>query len=512
MNDPPFRVLPFSRDNLFKSLSNARFDPPAVAKHNPAAYLDSYLTDLGAKTIIVESEYTDGDYLDDFSSYYVKCFRDYHRRCKRLHFFDRDFDEPTFRNLILGNVSRTEGQAMKDSYLGFVVARPLPDAIIGRTALKHYDNDGGRRNYPATKEYKANLFGVELSVRSLAFQEQDSVLAACATVALWSAFHKTAELFGTPIPTPVEITKAANQIELPARPIPSHSLTLQQICNSIRHVGLEPEVIQVRPSTPVPSLIYGHLRMGLPVVLLVELEGEGGHALTLAGFSLQGNQVRSSEVASGNTCVPLSGLRIDKFYGHDDQFGPFNRLEVDSSASYRGNTYPIVFRGSWKNSAGTVLRLFPVAVVVPVYHKIRVTFLDALKWLTRLENVLAAVWNVGGVAASNEWDLRLITSNDYKTAVRALGLRETEMSQVLIAQHPRFIWNATLRVNGAEALELLVDATDMARSFPIYRAIWRDAAICGAVHRVMRDPANQDILRELLTSAFFVLLDSAPSP
>src|SRR5262249_11915005 len=160
-------------------------------------------------------------------------------------------------------------------------------------------------------------------------------------------------------------------------PVPSHGLNLHQICNSVRHVGLEPEVVQVRPHTPLVSLIYGHLRMGLPVLLLVQIEGSEMHAITLTGYSLRSNQVHTSEVAIGH-CVPLTGLRIDKFYAHDDQFGPFGRVEVQPSATHAGlgMMFPVVFHGAWTDPSTHLPRkLYPLAVMVPVYHKIRVTFL-----------------------------------------------------------------------------------------------------------------------------------------
>ena len=57
-----------------------------------------------------------------------------------------------------------------------------------------------------------------------------------------------------------------------------------EICAAIRHVELEPEVFTVRDSLPVVSLIYAYLRMGIPVILGVEIEGVGGHAITLTGL------------------------------------------------------------------------------------------------------------------------------------------------------------------------------------------------------------------------------------
>lgn len=159
--------------------------------------------------------------------------------------------------------------------------------------MSTYPPDNGRRNYTCVKDYKVSLFGLPLSVRSLAFQEQDNVLAACATVALWCSFHKASELFGTAVPTPARITTFANQVVNPARPIPSHGLSIQQICNAIRTINLDAEVVVVKPDIPVASLAYGHLKQGMPVILIATVENVGLHAITLTGYSQHTQRVNS---------------------------------------------------------------------------------------------------------------------------------------------------------------------------------------------------------------------------
>ncbi len=512
----PFRVLSFTSDHLFASLGNPVRSPAEVAAHGGVQYLRRYLEFLGARTIVVENDYTDADYLDDYASYYVRCFRAYDRRCKRLHFFDRAFDKQEFLQLIRGELLSWYALGLKGSYLGFVVARPLPEAIIGRTLLKTYSPDNGRRNYPCTRTYKANLFGVELTMESLPFQEQDTVLAACATVSLWSAFHKTADLFGTATPTPAEITRVANQVIQPGRPLPSHGLSIQQICNSIRHVGLDPEVVEMRNSTPIVSLIYGHLRMGLPVILVVAVPNLGLHAVTLAGYSRRDPQVRPTEVAPGQSSIPLPGLRIDEFYAHDDQSGPFTCIRVMHpppvpTTLVNTANLPVVFQEDFtdpQTGAVSPRMLYPVMVVVPVYHKIRVTFLDVLAWLTRLHRHV--VQNLG--VAGAEWDLHLITTNAYKAQLREFGLPRQHIESLLLEQHPRFIWRAALRFNGTPALDLLADATDMARSFPLYRAVWCDAGVRNGVLALLNAPATHALLRRNLTPRFCDLLAAAPEP
>lgn len=176
-------------------------------------------------------------------------------------FFSSEFDSVKFDSIIDG---QTETQILQNTYLGFVVARPLPAALIGRTVLVTYPSDSGRRNYTGIRTYNVNLFGISLTVKSLAFQEQDTSLAACATVSLWSCFHKTRDLFNTSTPSPVEITRSATRYLMTTRPFPSRGLRIEQICNAIAGVGLDPEVYPVSPDLPLVSLAYSYLRLGLP--------------------------------------------------------------------------------------------------------------------------------------------------------------------------------------------------------------------------------------------------------
>jgi hypothetical protein len=484
------------------ALANDRCSPAVVSGHRLPNYLYGYLEAIGAKTLIVEPNYTDGDYLDDFASYYVRCFQRYERRCKRIHAFSSKLSNDDLLQAIESPDSSPAVKLLTGPYLGFIVARPLPDAIVGKTVLKTYPDDGGRRKYRCLRSYDANLYGIDLKVDSLAFQEQDTVLAACATVALWCCFHKTTELFGTAIPRPATITQSANQVVHQSRPIPSHGLIVEQLCNAIRHVGLEPEVIQVKPSTPLVSLIYAHVAMGLPVLLGMKIEGRGRHAVAVTGYSIKGKRFLSQEVSPGETSIPMTGLRIDEFYVHDDQIGPFSRLRILLGSA----SSPISLEGSWKEpSTGKLLKMTPEVLIVPVYNKIRVTYLDVIQWIELLNPLIEIALNHKQL----EWDVTLSTVNNLKREVKNAANYCPDRKDFLIEPQPRFIWRAILNNNGSRSFEVLADATDMARSLPLYRVNWFDDKLKLQLRALLTNSFLEATLKDLLTDPFYEFLKAA---
>jgi hypothetical protein len=502
-----FSLQPFSEDSLYKSFANDYCSAAEVASKSSCRYLFEYLLAIGTKTILVEPEYIDGDYLDDYSGYYVKCFTPFKRFCSRIHFFSSDFDEQFIRDAVSGQ-SAENIAALTPTYLGFTVARPLPEAIIGRTVLGTYPDDGGRRHYSCTRVYQVNLFGLRLKVNSLAFQEQDTVLAACATVALWSALHKTSELFGMTKLTPASITRAGTAYFGESRPTPSHGLNVHQLCNAVRSTGLEPEILSASPGLPLPTMIYSYLRAGIPVILGVKIENDF-HAITLSGFSLRDRQAVSDEGSPEG--LRMIGRRIDEFYAHDDQFGPFSKLQVFVPMVRETSTrVKVQFYGKWRDASENIVPLDPVVAVVPVYAKIRLTFVDVQKWLLRLDWLISLL---PGTDNGEEWDVHIITTNELKSELlNCPELKGTaQLERLLFEPHPRFAWRAILSIRGVKVLELLADATGIARSFPFYEIIWHFDAFRTFLKSMLAIPGIAPLVENRLTSRFLRFISDSLS-
>ncbi|NLE94126.1 MAG: hypothetical protein GX600_00390 [Dehalococcoidia bacterium] len=478
-------VAAYSEERLAELISEATGAPvEEVRSKSQFAYLVEYLghfsSDAGGLTLVLEWQYTDRDFIEDYSAYYVRCFQGkYRSTCSRIHFFAVALDRRKFRSIVLGRMSARTEKSLADSYLGFIVLKPLPQTFFGRTCLKTYEGVN-RRNYPVTREYEAHLLGLTFRYPSLAFQEQDRVAAACATSALWSCLQGTAKLFQHKIYSPVEITKiATDQFPELHRAFPNEGLTTRQMAAAIRRVGLEPETIGVAREATLQATAYAYLRAKIPLLLNVALfeaanpakarpyrnDWASGHAVAVTGFSL-GKAVAQPYPG---TDTRLRASRIDKLYVHDDQVGPFARLKLNGpplKAARNGEVadVPFTLESSWPAESRTATVYFaPFALIVPLYHKIRIKFDTVLSWVLCLDNTLSSM-NLKHARAVKqlEWEVYLTTEAEFHRDIReAVGLSPSRRWRILERQLPRFIWRAT-GFRGKDALlDFIFDATDI---------------------------------------------------
>lgn len=479
-----YEVLPYTVDNLVQCFvdGSSQTSIDAVREKRHRVYFEEYFSELGAVTIVAEYDYIDRDYLEDYAAYYDRCFREYPRRTHRLHFFRIAFDESQLEDLLANRPGAAlSDDALQGAYLGFIVVKPLPITIVGRTCLATYPNDGGRRWFPILRKYPVSLFGINLEIETLAYQEQDTVVAACATSALWSCFQGTGKLFQHVIPPPVEITNWAGD-QLPEdlvaaspRAFPNNGLTATQMAHAIKRTGLEPFAVGTESRHGLNSLTYAYLKGKIPSLLACQLHRDlgtpdaslmGGHAIALTGFSLGD----SAATPFGSTGFLLRASRIDKLYGHDDQVGPFARMiwdkaTVETGPANANGDVPTEEHDFLRTSWEGVIHADPNFVLLPLYHKIRIPFIvihDAILEVDALVEQMRGIFYPQ--VARAEWDIYLTTVNDYKTSVRAcyesFGF---DPLPSLAANLPRFLWRVTARTNDNVHLDVLFDATGIAQ-------------------------------------------------
>lgn len=310
-------------------LKNSTLDP--FQNTQQRRYVEQYLEYLGTKTVIIEKNYFDNDYLDEFAHFYSKSSRGYENICERWHFFDFEFDREFFEKAI--NEQSDEYKKLCLGYLGFSVKRPLGISPFGHTVFAQFKNNGSTLpRIACSRQYKVHLAGIELFIHGLSWQQQDTAVSACATISIWTALHSASFDDYHAIPTTAQITLAAHKTaSLGSRVFPSNGLSVHQVCEAVKELGLSPMLIsgdnpdetftKERFLASCCSLIAS----GYPVIVLGRI-GNLFHAVCYTGHKPNSGTV--PQIGK----VEFEDALTDVFYMHDDNVGPYVRLKVDANS------------------------------------------------------------------------------------------------------------------------------------------------------------------------------------
>jgi hypothetical protein len=514
-----FIVLGYNEPNLLIALENPfiKKDQVKIKKKKYFDYFWEYFRPidegggLGAATIIIENDYISRSYMHDYADYYALCFQDYIRKCKRIHFFNIEFTQEQFITEILSTTSQFVSEG---SYLGYIVVKPLPNTLIGASILKTYKkSEGNDRIYNTIKEYNINLCGRNLKIKSLAFQEQDKVVSACATSALWSAFHKTSELFQTKLPTPIEITNSAKNLFFETgRITPNEGLDYFQIGNAIEATDLVFELRNEKKLKDIKwlkSFIYAYNRCGLPVLLGIEFledHKDQRHLLTVTGY-------KAIEYNFGRKKKKMStwAQKIERFYAHDDQVGPFSRLGFKRKLKLNDgieNAYDLKLETSWKKGNENLLADV-VSIIVPLYEKIRLKYEDIYEYVLLMDLYFN---KVPIIKEELVWDIYLEKSNKYKEQIRGFDMDNKNLKKkILVSPLPKYVWiaRALLRENNL-IFEFVFDSTDIVKGNIVKLINIYDEVLNNRINKDLKDEINLKYFRNEFSDEFCdLLIDSS---
>lgn len=504
----PFEVLPYSIGAICCHIQYITQTPlPKILDKRQIRFLDHYLRNVVKNPkkigVVIENSYVDQHYLNDYSKYIVRCFHHYPRNCTRIHFFQScgsTINADKLAKIILNKNEKIE-RLLNQKYLGHIVIRPIPDTFLGKILLKPYPHLKNKFEYHRviSREYRVSLFGYEFKLQSAAFQEQDRILAACATSSLWSFFHIHKHLPNEAKPSAIDITQAAyvGNIGLD-RALPNHGLDSHGIARSIQAMGLEPETFDVareglekeNESTSkldnegwnlFRELVYAYVGGNIPVLLGTRVfNGEkalGLHSTTILGYKLNEKYVKEQEKG-----LRLRSHRLAQLYVHDDRTGPYTKIILRDYTAYL-NVKHVLEGSTQKNPIDDIYK--PVTVSLGLYHKIRVSY-------QTIKDTCTSVWNALSLSIDNdklensfkeilqdhiskfEWDIRLQNVNVVKNELSkelslAKNIEKDELNKiilpVLVRNLPRFIWVVHTRIDSKKQFTLLFDATEIPQGF-----------------------------------------------
>lgn len=288
--------------------------------------------------VVIEDNYIDEDYRAGFARFHYMRHHDTQRRCQRLHFFSSPIPAQGLINL--------PTQLIK-SYLGFTVIRPLPAFRFGRTILSPKlieTNSSVEEKYvTCVAPYHANLAGNEIDFLGVPWLQQDTLVSACASAALWVGNVHMAHKFPNEysIYHTCDITDlATRQAMSTGRAMPSMGLTNEQMMLALQDMGYDPLPYQPLDQIEAHNIAYRYVESGLPVITgffyLTNVGGRiipNGHAVTIVGhtFDMQRDPIIEKLKIHG-MARPLRFCRTANFAAgflvQDDAGGPFRRLEL----------------------------------------------------------------------------------------------------------------------------------------------------------------------------------------
>lgn len=527
-------IVKFTTENLKKALRNDFITLSEISNNKRHfKYLLEYLgkgdevtsPGLNAGMMVIESKYTSRSYLEDYQEHYFVSYSRYERSCERIHFFSHEVDseislnkekQRELLNLMLSN--SPESTEIWDKYLGYIVKRPIPTGIIGATLLKTYPEKSDniyQRKFTATKPYKINVFGREIILKTLIYVEQDRIVGACATSALYVAFHRLSHLFNTKRPNQKKISDAAGiSFISPNRKLMNKDgLSTFQICKVIEHYGLEPEIysLKKRKSEEIKGILYAYLKMGLPIILGFRFNeikkvdannlNEEDHAITITGYT----EIEDSNIKfeSYTKCTITSTLekikkkqqlplilksrKIIQFYAHDDQIGPFSRIIFENDK---------IITSWWDKEKGVESKLTgqPFVSIIPLSDRIR------MPYETVRENVeIINIWlhTIIDELDYITWDIYLSRSNKEKKNILSSTEFDFELhSDSLSSNLPKYVWIADCHLPGMKLFKVVLDASDINQKFFAKRIIFYSKDFISILTNYFNDVLNQESINK----------------
>src|SRR5690606_23622967 len=199
------------------------------------------------------------------------------------------------------------------------------------------------------------------------------------------------------------------------------------------------------------SCIYAYLKLGIPVLLAIELTNDmqgnlGKHLVTLNGY-----QIDDKMSVIGDPDVPaIISNKICSYFVHDDQVGPFASLKF---SKYKKNQFEtrlkilgnnkIIYDESENTDEKYKVYSNLKSLIIPLPNSIKVSFGDIYNEITLINNTIETILDGEFI-----WDIYLTTSNLYKIEVlNEISHSDTKEIPLLFYCLPKYIWVAKVYIS-----------------------------------------------------------------
>jgi hypothetical protein len=379
---------------------------------------------------VIEAPYVDSMYRDAYYSYYSSKLSAYLRDGCRVSFFSRQIEYDDFRDF-----EDVNSNPLANDYLGYMVLRPIPNKIIGRTVLSPRALANNKFSCCQAK-FTATVNGVKFKVRGYPISSQDGQTITCSETTIWSLM----EYFGNKFPDykpvlPSTIHSILNKIVM-KRLIPSDGLSGPQMSYAIRELGFGCMMYskqKYKNNNEFNSIISIYIQSGIPVVgIMVDATGNIGHSISIIGHETD------DAVKISNSTTIVKSIKSSKvvdyhdmkrrFVVADDNYPPYMLADLNGT--------DVVYN----KSINTGYRL--TGIIVPLHTKI---YLEAIRAKENINRILNN--DKLGIKPNNKAIVKifLASTRSYRQYLALQkGIEPTLKERLLMIPMSRFVWVAEI--------------------------------------------------------------------
>ncbi|MDI9609724.1 MAG: papain-like cysteine protease family protein [Archaeoglobaceae archaeon] len=245
-----------------------------------------------AKSFVIEENYVDRDWREEYSIFYSKTFYDnISKFTTRVHMFSEKIvnSEDWLRNL------------KEENYIGYFVLRPIPIKygkllkVLVKPMKKPLNVNEEEKLYLAACEFTPHLGGSFVpKIKTFPFYAQDSSVTVCAHACMWMLTEYMHRKFHLNRPTIRDFIERT--IPLLGRVVPSPGLSASQMCVILSSLGYNVSIdasqsemknYRIYDTDRIIKRIDAYLESGLPTILVVD-----SHCFIVAGHTLNKNGKR----------------------------------------------------------------------------------------------------------------------------------------------------------------------------------------------------------------------------
>lgn len=428
--------------------------------------------------LIIERDYVDKVYRDSYYTYYASKRTHYGKDAIKLSFFNDENEEitPAF-------FSEKEKIAfLKENYRGFIVLRPTPPFIVGRSAIS--PNLLKFNSFKTCLAYiPSTAMGLKVGVQAFPFSSQDTETISCAETMIWALM----EYYGNKYPeySPVLPSKILNILKqnIVERQLPSSGLSVESMSLLLKECGFGPKLYSREEfGEDFNQLFSCYIESGIPIIVALDnakavqdknktIERLIGHAVLCIGHEQIGHeQIKAIQYQE----YPIEGstkkLRIKdwdniekNFIFVDDNFPVYQSAglanPIDRYLAIPESDYPDVLS---KKKADEEWKSCEIShFIVPLYKKI---YLEAFVAKTFVKKLLSSKFF--DFSDNKEVYIRtfLCSARSYRKYVMMSDMSGNLKSLIMNKSFPKFVWVTEVSTNNiqegmANGL-ILLDATE----------------------------------------------------